>query len=55
MNEKILILIKISLKFVPKGPSGNKAALVQMMAWRQIHWLIYVALGEMSQVQVDIF
>ena len=28
VNEKFDILIKISLKFVPKGPIGNKPALV---------------------------
>ena len=27
--------IQISLKFVPKSPFDNKAALVQVMAWRQ--------------------
>ena len=27
--------IKISLKFIPKGPIGNIPALVQMMAWRR--------------------
>ena len=35
MNEKLLILIRISLKFVPKGPIVNKSALVQVMAWRR--------------------
>ena len=31
------ILIKISLKFVPKGPIDNDSlALVQVMAWRRI-------------------
>ena len=28
VNEKFLILIKISLKFVPQGPINNKPALV---------------------------
>ena len=28
VNEKIFILIKISLKFVPKGPIDNISALV---------------------------
>ena len=28
MNEKSYILIKISLKFVPKGPIDNNQALV---------------------------
>ena len=28
------VLFRISLKFVPKGPIDNKAALVQVMAWR---------------------
>ena len=27
--------IRISLKFGPKGPIDNKAALVQVMAWRR--------------------
>ena len=33
MNEKFCILIRISLKFVPKGLISNKSALVQVMAW----------------------
>ena len=28
LNEKVRILIKISLKFVPKGPINNNPALV---------------------------
>ena len=28
MNEKFFILIKIALKFVPKGPIGNNPAWV---------------------------
>ena len=35
MNENVWISIKISLKFVPKGPINNIPALVQMIAWRQ--------------------
>ena len=34
-NEKVWIPIKISLKFVPKGPIDNMPALVQIMAWRR--------------------
>ena len=33
LNERVLILIKISLKFVPRGPINNIPALVQIMAW----------------------
>ena len=33
-NENVWIWIKISLKFVPKGPINNIPALVQIMAWR---------------------
>ena len=33
LNENVSILIKISLKFVPKGPINNIPALVQIMAW----------------------
>ena len=35
LNEKARISIKISLKFVPKGPIDNESALVQVMAWRR--------------------
>ena len=35
LNENIWISIKISLKFVPKGPINNIPALVQMMAGRR--------------------
>ena len=33
LNENVSILIKISPKFVPKGPINNIPALVQIMAW----------------------
>ena len=33
VNEKFCILIKISLKFVPKGSIDNKWALAQVMTW----------------------
>ena len=33
MNENCWFSIKISLKFVPKGPINNIPALVQLMAW----------------------
>ena len=59
MNEKFSILIKISIKFVPKRPIDNNTALAKIMAWHQIgdkplsvpvltrfHWRIYVLLGE---------
>ena len=32
LNENVWILIKISLKFVPKDPVNNISALVQIMA-----------------------
>ena len=35
LNENVRISIKISLKFVPKGPTNNIPALAQMMAWRR--------------------
>ena len=34
-NENVWIPIKISLKFVPKGPINNIPAMVQIMAWRR--------------------
>ena len=33
LNENVRISIKISLKFVPKGPINYNPALVQIMAW----------------------
>ena len=36
VNEKFCILIKISLKFVSKGPIDDIPALVQIMAWYEI-------------------
>ena len=36
LNENICISIKISLKFVPKGPINNILVLVQIMAWRRL-------------------
>ena len=35
LNENVRISIKISLKFVPKGPINNNPALVRIMAWRR--------------------
>ena len=45
---KFCILIKIWLKFVPKGPVDNNPALVKITAWHRIdpiHCRIYAALG----------
>ena len=36
LNENLWIPIKISLKFIPKGPIDNILALVQIMAWRRL-------------------
>ena len=36
LNDKLWILIEISLKFVPKGPIDNNPALVYIMAWCRI-------------------
>ena len=33
LNENVWIPIKISLKFIPKGPINNIPALVQIVAW----------------------
>ena len=35
LNENVWIPIKISLKFVPRGPINNIPSMVQIMAWRQ--------------------
>ena len=36
VNEKFCILIKISMKFVPKGLIDNDLGLVKIMAWHRI-------------------
>ena len=35
LNGNVVISIKISLKFAPKGPINNIPALVQIVAWRR--------------------
>ena len=35
LNENVWILIKVSLRFVPKGPISNNPALVQIMAFKK--------------------
>ena len=35
LKENVSIAIKISQKFVPKGPINNIPSLVQIMAWRR--------------------
>ena len=34
-NENFILYIKISLKFIPRGPINKILALVQIMAWHQ--------------------
>ena len=55
LNENVWFFIKISLKFVPKGPVNNIPALVQMAPIRRqaiiwandglAYWCIYVSLS----------
>ena len=35
LNQNVWSLLKISLKFVPRGPITNIPSLVQIMAWRR--------------------
>ena len=35
LSSKVLISIKVGLKFVVKGPLDNKQALVHIMVWRR--------------------
>ena len=35
LNENVGVLLKISPKYVPKGPINNIPALLQIMAWRR--------------------
>ena len=53
MNEKLRILIRVSLKFVPKGPINNKSALVQVMAWAEqatSHYLKKCLLSSLTHI-----
>ena len=50
LNENVWISIKISLKFLPKGPINNIPALVPIMTWRRpgdkpLSGRIYAPLG----------
>ena len=63
MNEKFCSSIQISLKFVRKGPTDSKLALVQVMARRQaiiwtnadpVYWRIYAVLGGDELTSVDL-
>ena len=36
MNQKLCILIEISLKCVPNSPIDNNPALILIMAWRRL-------------------
>ena len=36
VKENVRIPIKISLKFIPKGPIDNIPAMVRIMAWRRL-------------------
>ena len=52
-NENVWIPIPILLKFVPRSPINNKAALVQIMAW---HWTGNKSLPEPMMTQfTDIY
>ena len=44
-NENVWISIKISLKFVPKGPINNIPSLVQIMAWR--HSVMHICFSKL--------
>ena len=35
LNENVWILLKISLKFIPKSPINNIPSFIQIMAWRR--------------------
>ena len=57
LNENVWLLVKVWMKFVPKGPTNTIAALVHIMAWRRpgnnhclnqwclVYWRIYPSLG----------
>ena len=66
VNENVWISIKISLKFVPKGPINSLPALVQIMAWCRsgskpisstndglVSWCINASLNELTFGQVN--
>ena len=50
LNDSVLILNKIPLKFVPKTPINNIPAMVQIMAW----CLYCLSLNELTKKKQDI-
>ena len=48
-NKNVWILLKISLKFAPKGQINNIPSLVQIMAW---HWLGNKPLSEPMMISL---
>ena len=48
MNEKLCILIQISLKYVPNGPIDDNSALFQVMAWTGVKPLLEQMLAQFS-------
>ena len=66
LNGNVRISIKISLKFVPKGPINNNPALVQIMAWRRpgnkplsepmmVNLLMHVCVTRPQWVKIQIY
>ena len=49
LNKKLWTSIKLSLKFVPRGPNNNIPALVQIMVW---HWSGDESLSEPMMVNL---
>ena len=49
LNENVWILIKISLKFVPRGPINNIPALFKILVWR---WPVDKPLSEPMMVSL---
>ena len=50
VKENFGIMIKISLKFVPWGPTDNKSVSVQIMVW---HWTCAKMLPELMLIFFD--
>ena len=53
INEKFCISIRISLKFIHKGPTNNVPALVQIKAWHRLDIFMNEKLWILIQISLN--
>ena len=58
LNENMWISIRISLKFVPRGPINNIPVLAQIMAWHRPMIAVFIedtTSGKFSTTDASVF